>query len=158
MCSRRKNALMKTYFQDLILLRNSMVSCWNEYPSEYEMDEVDDRPYSMANCQSICKAKHFVEKCRCTPAIHNVASSFPECTPLEIYQCIHQLLSNNQSNRKLRITIRRKTKHMCESKPQVARVEFRKCQILNWELRIFIISQNCSQLRPGTWRTDSAWN
>ncbi|PAV56562.1 hypothetical protein WR25_17549 [Diploscapter pachys] len=87
--------------RDLILSRNSMVSCWNEYPSEYEMDELDeanDRPYSMANCQSVCKAKHFVEKCRCTPAIHNVASSFPECTPLETYQCIHQLLSNNQSN------------------------------------------------------------
>ena len=76
-------------FQYVLLPRESWGNCSDEYPQEYAQS---DFPYSMANCQSICKAKYFTDNCGCTPSLYNIAETFPECSPFETYLCIDQHL------------------------------------------------------------------
>ncbi|PAV87245.1 hypothetical protein WR25_15114 isoform A [Diploscapter pachys] len=73
----------------VLLPRESWGNCSDEYPQEYAQS---DFPYSMANCQSICKAKYFTDNCGCTPSLYNIAETFPECSPFETYICIDQHL------------------------------------------------------------------
>ena len=76
-------------FQYVLLPQESWGNCSDKYPQEYAQSGL---PYSMANCQSICKAKYFTDNCGCTPSLYNIAETFPECSPFETYLCIDQHL------------------------------------------------------------------
>ncbi|PIC51414.1 hypothetical protein B9Z55_001937 [Caenorhabditis nigoni] len=70
-------------------------NCTEEYPNDIE----SELPYTSGNCLALCKAKHFLDKCGCTPALYNIGRKSKECTPYETFTCIDTKFSDHNNGK-----------------------------------------------------------
>ncbi|EPB75678.1 Amiloride-sensitive sodium channel [Ancylostoma ceylanicum] len=61
-------------------------NCSDAWPPSYSTT----LPYSSVNCNSLCNARFFYDRCGCSPFTYNIDVSFPMCTPYQSFQCIDQ--------------------------------------------------------------------
>uniref|UniRef100_A0A1I7XGY8 Amiloride-sensitive sodium channel n=1 Tax=Heterorhabditis bacteriophora TaxID=37862 RepID=A0A1I7XGY8_HETBA len=70
----------------ILLSSDHWGNCSEHWPNDYSTT----LPYSSVNCDSLCKARYFNEKCRCTPFTYNIDGTFNLCSPYQTFQCIDQ--------------------------------------------------------------------
>ncbi|KAL6730003.1 hypothetical protein Aduo_001006 [Ancylostoma duodenale] len=69
-------------------------NCSDAWPASYSTT----LPYSAVNCNSLCNARFFHDRCGCSPFTYNIDASFPLCTPYQSFQCIDQHIRNGTEN------------------------------------------------------------
>ncbi|WKX92789.1 hypothetical protein Q1695_010657 [Nippostrongylus brasiliensis] len=70
----------------VLLSSENWGNCTEQWPSGY----ATQLPYSAVNCDSLCKAYYFNDRCGCSPFTYNIDISMPMCTPYQTFQCIDQ--------------------------------------------------------------------
>ncbi|KAK6727285.1 hypothetical protein RB195_005158 [Necator americanus] len=70
----------------VLLSSENWGNCSEIWPTTYSTK----LPYSSVNCESLCKAKYFYDRCGCSPFTYNIDVSLPMCTPYQTFQCIDQ--------------------------------------------------------------------
>ncbi|XGW20020.1 hypothetical protein V3C99_003665 [Haemonchus contortus] len=70
----------------VLLPSDNWGNCSNKWPQSYHTDLT----YSSVNCESLCKAYYFNDRCGCSPFTYNIDMSMPMCTPYQTFQCIDQ--------------------------------------------------------------------
>ncbi|EYB95288.1 hypothetical protein Y032_0162g3444 [Ancylostoma ceylanicum] len=73
----------KTY---VLLPPENWGNCTDTWPPSFSTT----LPYSLINCNSLCNARFFYERCGCSPFMYNIDYSFPMCTPYQSFRCIDQ--------------------------------------------------------------------
>ncbi|CAJ0592574.1 unnamed protein product [Cylicocyclus nassatus] len=61
---------------------------WGNCTSKWPRGFHSKLPYSSVNCDSICKAMFFKQKCGCSPFTYDIEHSFTMCTPFQTVRCI----------------------------------------------------------------------
>ncbi|VDP04133.1 unnamed protein product [Heligmosomoides polygyrus] len=70
----------------VLLSSENWGNCSEQWPPSYSTV----LPYSSVNCDSLCKANYFNDRCGCSPFTYNIDISMPTCTPYQTFQCIDQ--------------------------------------------------------------------
>ncbi|GMT23152.1 hypothetical protein PFISCL1PPCAC_14449, partial [Pristionchus fissidentatus] len=73
-----------------LLDTNNWGTCISEWPAGYEMKNKEK--YQSTDCQSMCKANFFYDRCTCSPFMYNIEEDFRACTPLEVYRCVKEYI------------------------------------------------------------------
>ncbi|KAK6019663.1 Amiloride-sensitive sodium channel, partial [Ostertagia ostertagi] len=70
----------------VLLSSDDWGNCSTKWPPSYHTKLA----YSSVNCESLCKAYYFYDRCGCSPFSYNIDVSMPMCTPYQTFQCIDQ--------------------------------------------------------------------